>query len=98
MAPPSCKKEDSIIKSNGSISLTPPGSNRNNWGEGDSLATNDTLVINAWGADQRVAAQRVGANSALCMHTRKGISTQRSDGGEESQEGLHSEETMDGWK
>jgi hypothetical protein len=33
------------------------------------------------------------------MHTHKGISTQKSDGGEESQEGLHtSEEMIDGRK
>ncbi|KIJ04767.1 hypothetical protein PAXINDRAFT_21938 [Paxillus involutus ATCC 200175] len=32
------------------------------------------------------------------MHTHKGISTQGSDGDEESQEGLHSEpETIDAW-
>jgi hypothetical protein len=41
---------------------------------------------------------RGGASSAVCMHTRKGIGTQGSDGGEDSQEGLHSEETIDEWQ
>jgi hypothetical protein len=55
------------------------------------------MLISAFG-DQAAAVYRGGANRACCMHTHKGIRTQRSDGGEESQEGLHSEETIDGRK
>jgi hypothetical protein len=55
------------------------------------------VVVVTFGAPQQVF--KIRANSALlCVHTHKGISTQRRDGGEESQEGLHTEETIDGWK
>ncbi|KAF8844772.1 hypothetical protein BDN67DRAFT_962732 [Paxillus ammoniavirescens] len=100
--PAFCKKENSI-KSNErryiteSASTYVPVAKEDQWGPVlIVLASSDTLVINAFG-DQPLAAHRGGANSALRMHTRKGINTQRSDGGEESQ-GLHSEETIDGWK
>jgi len=56
-----------------------------------------TQFSKAYGVQIR-AVQRVGAITAVCMHTHEGISTQRSDGGEESQEGLHTEETIDRWK
>jgi len=60
------------------------------------LASSDT-ISNAFVA-QIYAFQRGSAISTLCMHTHKGTSTQRSDGGEYSQEGLHGEETINGWK
>jgi hypothetical protein len=64
---------------------------------GDSPARGDTRVLSASGF-QRYVVQRGGADSAPCMHIHKGISTQRSDSGEESQEDLHSEETIGGRK
>jgi hypothetical protein len=40
-------------------------------------------VPSACGVQFLVVAEIAGANGALCMHTHKGISTQRSDDGEE---------------
>ncbi|KIK72506.1 hypothetical protein PAXRUDRAFT_836437 [Paxillus rubicundulus Ve08.2h10] len=68
----------------------------NNWCEGDSLASSNTP--NSAFVPQRHADDRSGANRTLCMHADKGRSAQRSDGGEESQEGLHSEEMINGRK
>ncbi|KIK95828.1 hypothetical protein PAXRUDRAFT_51304, partial [Paxillus rubicundulus Ve08.2h10] len=73
-----------------------PGSNRNDWCEGDSLASSDTRTFISTSVVQRPAtAQTDGANSA-CTHTPEGISTQKGDGCEESQEGSHGGRLIDG--
>ncbi|KIK77333.1 hypothetical protein PAXRUDRAFT_167214, partial [Paxillus rubicundulus Ve08.2h10] len=74
----------------------PPGSNKNHWCEGDSLAKIDASHDAT--TAQFHAVHAGGANSAHCMHTYKGIGTQRSDGCKETQGGLHSQERNDGWK
>ncbi|KIK78381.1 hypothetical protein PAXRUDRAFT_834586 [Paxillus rubicundulus Ve08.2h10] len=48
----------------------------------------DSMLISAFGA-QPVAVYNGGANRTSCNYTHKGISTQRNNGGDESQEGLH---------
>ncbi|KIK75353.1 hypothetical protein PAXRUDRAFT_835703 [Paxillus rubicundulus Ve08.2h10] len=58
-------------------------------------APKDTTAISAFGG-QPVLVYSGGANRAPCMYTHKGISTQRSNSSNESQEGIHSEETIDG--
>ncbi|KIK80472.1 hypothetical protein PAXRUDRAFT_158618, partial [Paxillus rubicundulus Ve08.2h10] len=74
----------------------PLGSSRNSWCKGDSQARSGT-VPSARGVQHRPAREMVGANSALCIHTHRDTSTQISNG-DESQEGLHTEETIGRWK
>ncbi|KIK80314.1 hypothetical protein PAXRUDRAFT_240987 [Paxillus rubicundulus Ve08.2h10] len=71
-------------------------SNRNNWCGGDPLASSDTCMFRSAFVVQRpAAAQTEGADRAR-THTHKSIRTQRSDGGEEDQEGPHGKGLISG--